>query len=113
VAESGYLNLIHIDDAANVIVEADKRGRTPRMFVVSDGHPVQRRAYYVELSRLLGAGRPQFVAPAADSPAASRSESSKRINNARLVAELDVRLAYPSFREGLAAIIAAENAGNA
>ncbi len=113
VAAHAYLNLIHIDDAANIVVEADQQVRPPRMFLVSDGHPVLRRAYYEELARLLGAGAPRFVAPAADSPAGSRAESSKRINNARLMAELDVRLVYPSFREGLAAIVAAENAGDA
>ncbi len=112
VAEHGYLNLIHIDDAAKIVVQANRRVRPPRMFVVSDGHPVQRRTYYEELARQLGAPVPRFVAPAADSPGASRAESSKRINNARLVAELDVRWAYPSFREGLAAIVAAEKPGD-
>ncbi len=113
VAERGYLNLIHVEDAADVVLAAERHAQPPRTYVVSDGHPVERRVYYDELARLLGAPPPQFSSPAADSPAASRAESSKRIKNARLVAELHVPLGFPSFRQGLAAIVAAESASGA
>jgi nucleoside-diphosphate-sugar epimerase len=113
--EHGWLNLIHVDDAAAAVVAADKRAAPPRTLIVSDGHPVERRAYYEELARLLGAPPPSFAASAPGSPAASRAESSKRVSNARLVAQLGLRLRYPTYREGLAAVVAAENAapGNA
>lgn len=108
-ASTGHLNLIHVDDAAGIVLAAEERARPPRTYVVSDGHPVERREYYEELARQLAADAPRFVAPAADAPAAQRAAASKRINNARLMAELGVSLAYPSFREGLAAIVASEN----
>lgn len=111
VAEHGFLNLIHVDDAASVIVEVDRQTQPPRTFIVSDGHPVERREYYRELARLLGASPPTFVTPTADSPAGSRSETSKRASNARLVAELSPPFSYPSYRDGLAAIVAEEHSG--
>lgn len=107
--EVGYLNLIHVDDAAQIVLAAEQRATPPRMYVVADGNPVERREYYDQLARLLAADPPRFAALPVDAPAARRAASSKRINNARLMAELGVSLAYPSFREGLAAIMAAEN----
>lgn len=108
VPASGCLNLIHIDDAAAVVVAASERARPPRTFLVSDGHPVERREYYTQLARLLGVKSPAFVSPPANDPAAIRSSADKRVSNARMVAELAVLLNYPSYREGLAAIVAAE-----
>ncbi len=67
-----------------------------------------RREYYVELARLLGAPPPKYEAPPADSPALARASADKRVRNARMLAELGITLAYPSYREGLAAILAAE-----
>lgn len=104
----GYLNLIHLHDAASTVVAADQRAVPPRTYVVSDGHPVERRRYYEELARLLGAPSPSF-APPVDSAANLRAASDKRVANARMLGELGVQLAFPSYREGLAAIVTAEN----
>lgn len=102
----GYLNLIHVDDAASVVLAAEVRSPLPNLLIVSDGHPVPRCEYYAELARLLGAPPPQYASPAEDSPAAARAAASKRVRNTRLVQQLAVQFAYPSYREGLAAIIA-------
>jgi nucleoside-diphosphate-sugar epimerase len=107
----GYLNLIHVDDAAAVVLAAE-RAPTPRVYVVSDGHPPRRRDYYMELARLAEAPPPRFSAPPSDAPAAQRAGADKRACNARLLRELDVRLAYPTFREGLAAIWRDEDSGS-
>jgi nucleoside-diphosphate-sugar epimerase len=101
----GYLNLIHVDDAVSAVLAAEARGKPPALYVLSDGHPVARREFYAELARLAGASAPRFELPAAGSPKAQRAESSKRVNNARIVRELGLRLEYPSYREGLAAIL--------
>jgi nucleoside-diphosphate-sugar epimerase len=102
---AGNLNLIHVEDAASVVIAAEQSAPLPRLYLVSDGHPVQRRTYYEELARLLGAPVPSFTTTDADSPAARRAESSKRIRNDRLRRELGVTLRYASYREGLAAIL--------
>ncbi|MBI3838316.1 MAG: NAD-dependent epimerase/dehydratase family protein [Planctomycetia bacterium] len=108
-----YLNLIHVDDAASVVLAAAERAKPPRTYVVSDGHPVQRRAYYEELARLLGAPPPKFAPPPPDAPASVRAASDKRARSARMLAELGVTLQYPSYHEGLAAIVATERAERA
>ena len=104
VEESGYLNLIHVDDAVQVVLAAEQ-ARLPNLFVVSDGHPVRRGEYYRQVARQLNV-TPRFAPPPADSAQASRASSSKRIRNARVCAELGIRWQYPDYKHGLAAILA-------
>ncbi|MFO0788892.1 MAG: SDR family oxidoreductase [Pirellulales bacterium] len=107
---SGYLNLIHVDDAADVVVAAatcELRENGPRIYCVSDGHPVQRGEYYSEVAKQIGASPPRFVEPDPSSPRAARAASSRRVRNDRMLAELRVTLAYPDYRAGLAAILSA------
>lgn len=108
VPVDGYLNLIHVDDAVETVLAAEHRGNPPRTYIVSDGHPVIRRTYYEELARLLAAPAPRFSEPVADSAALARSRVDKRLSNARMLRELGVQPAYPSYREGLAAIVRGE-----
>jgi nucleoside-diphosphate-sugar epimerase len=108
---AGWLNLIHVDDAARVVVAADawlaarQASDGPHVFNVSDGKPVIRGDYYAEVARLLGAPPPVFIAPPTDSPAALRASANRRIDNEKMLREFRVRLSYPSYREGLAAIL--------
>jgi nucleoside-diphosphate-sugar epimerase len=104
---AGWLNLIHVDDAARIVELAASRLQPPKLYVVSDGQAVVRGDYYRELARLLGAPEPRFIEPPANSPAAQRAASDKRINPGRLFADLQPTLLYPSYREGLAAIVCA------
>ncbi len=101
----GYLNLIHVDDAARVVLAAEARAPGGTIYCVSDGRPVVRREYYERLAWLTGSPPPTFAPPLPDSPASQRAGSSKRVRNERLLRELHVRLVYPSYREGLAAIV--------
>ncbi|HEY4313542.1 MAG TPA: SDR family oxidoreductase [Pirellulales bacterium] len=103
---AGWLNLIHVDDAASVVLAAEKVARGPRYYLVSDGRPVARRDYYRQLAQLLEAPPPRFIAPDATLPSAVRAASDKRVSNSRLRNELGVHFAFPSFREGLAGIVA-------
>jgi nucleoside-diphosphate-sugar epimerase len=105
---NGWLNLIHVDDAARLIALAARKLAPPRTFVVSDGRPVERKEYYAELARLLGAPPPRFVESPSPSPAAARASSDKRVNPRRIMEALHPELLYPSYREGLAAILKAE-----
>ena len=111
VPSAGWLNLIHVDDAAAIVVASDRWAAEnpvdagPEIFCVSDGHPVVRADYYREVARHIQAAEPRFVAPDPASPAASRAESNKRIANSKLVHTLRYELRYPTYREGLAAIL--------
>lgn len=101
----GWLNLVHVEDAARIVLLAEERAVPPRTYVVSDGQPVVRAEYYKELARLLSAPPPQFVDPPVGSPAGQRAASDKRVNPRRMLKELQPSLLYPSYREGLSAIV--------
>jgi nucleoside-diphosphate-sugar epimerase len=107
-AAESTLNLIHIDDAARVVLAAEAHAKPPRTYVISDGHPALRRDYYEELARLLNAPPPAFAPPDPSAARTGRSAGDKRIDNTRMKRELGGQLLYPSFREGLAAIVAEE-----
>jgi nucleoside-diphosphate-sugar epimerase len=105
---AGHLNLIHVEDAASIVVAASNLAPLadgPRVYCVSDGHPVQRGDYYREVAQRIGASPPQFTAPDPNSPRAARAEADRRIRNDRMLADLKVELAYPNYRAGLAAIL--------
>ena len=110
-AESqGWLNLIHVADAASVVLAAEDmelagRVERPRLYCVSDGHPVQRRDYYCEVARRIDAPAPTFVPPLPETPRSERATSDRRVKNARMLAELQVKLVFPDYRSGLAAIL--------
>jgi nucleoside-diphosphate-sugar epimerase len=108
VPVDGFLNLIHVDDAASIICQAESHSHPPRTYLVSDGHPVIRGEYYRHLAELLGAPPPRFETSSLESAAAQRAASDKRINNGRLLREVAPKFQFPSYREGLAAIVAAE-----
>lgn len=114
---AGWLNLIHVDDAARIAVAIDRwlaeRGEEdgPHVFCVSDGAPAVRGEYYAEAARLIGAPPPRFTSPPADSPAAARAGADRRVSNAKLQKWMDeagIALQYPSYREGLAQILHAD-----
>ena len=105
---AGWLNLIHVEDAAGIVLLAERHAQLPRLYVVSDGQPVQRGDYYRELGRLVNAPPPQFVEPPPASPAAERAASDKRVNPRLMMTELSPTLRYPSYREGLAAIVCSQ-----
>ncbi len=106
IAVAGYLNLIHVADVVGTILACDRPTlSTPRTYVVSDGHPVLRIEYYRELCRLAGCPLPPIEPPPIESTTAERARGSKRISSARIQRELDLHFEFPSYHEGLAAIL--------
>ena len=108
--ESGYLNLIHVDDAAAAVQAAWRRVSLPpdqqRLFVVADDAPVIRGEFYREIARQCRVDPPRFTRPNPHSPISSRSESNKRVWNRRMKRELLCRLRFPDYRTGLAHVLA-------
>jgi nucleoside-diphosphate-sugar epimerase len=110
----GFLNLIHVDDAASVVLAASSAMTTsadgkPQLFCVSDGHPVKRHEFYREVARLTASPEPRFVAPEPTSARAERSRGNRRVRNDKMLSELKTALSYPDYRVGLAAILETEN----
>jgi nucleoside-diphosphate-sugar epimerase len=106
--EHGYLNLIHVEDAAEIVATAAARSPAPSLYNVTDGHPVLRGDYFREAARVMGAPSPQFLPPPENDPRAQRAASDKRVSNRALVMQLQPTFRYRSYREGLAAIAAEE-----
>jgi nucleoside-diphosphate-sugar epimerase len=99
---NAYLNLIHVDDAAQIVVAVEAHAKPPRTYLVADGHPVVRREFYSEVSHIFRTPPLLFEAPTAG--VARRGNTSKRVSNARLLSEVSVEFKYRTYREGLSAI---------
>ncbi len=100
-----WLNLIHVEDGASAVLAAEERGKVGRMYNVSDDQPVRRRDFYTTMAKLLKAPEPRFVAPEPGTPLPSHERANRRIVNRRLCEELGVRLTFPTYEEGLRAVI--------
>ncbi len=113
IPTTGYLNLIHVEDAASVVVAAAARRLENSaegvnglwLYCVSDGVPVPRIDFYTEVARQLGKEPPQFIEADPSSPRAQRASGNRRVSNARMLADLEIVLRYPDYRTGLAAIL--------
>ncbi|MCA9136126.1 MAG: NAD-dependent epimerase/dehydratase family protein [Planctomycetales bacterium] len=113
--ETGYLNLIHVRDAAHAVLAAWQRmgqcwdrppiGMQSRLYVVADDRPVVRGDFYREIANLCGAPIVRFKPPAADAPVRTRSESNKRVWNRKLRRDLLTSLEFPDCASGLADVL--------
>jgi nucleoside-diphosphate-sugar epimerase len=99
-----HVNLIHVDDAVTVVLAAEERARSGRIFNIADGFPIDRRAYLVEAARQLGLSLPNFRDPSPDIATARRG-GNKRVSNRRMTEELKVKLEYPTYLEGFEAAV--------
>ena len=60
--DGAFLNLIHVEDAVDVILAAEQRANVQSTYLVSDGNPTGHRQFYAEMARLLGRGPLTFCA---------------------------------------------------
>ena len=101
---------IHVDDLAAGLAASIARPRAGGIYNLCDDEPAANSDVVAYAARLLGVAPPPEVAlaDAELSPAALRFYAeSKRVSNARAKAELGWRPQYPTYREGLTAILAA------
>jgi len=116
VVKPGHLfGRIHRDDIALGVLAAIRQNRTAgvRIFNFSDDEPAASANVVVEAARLLGVAPPppvDFADAVAQMSPMGRSfwAENRRVANARTKAELGIAWQYPSYREGLAAILAEE-----
>lgn len=103
---------VHVDDLAAGLEASIARPRAGGTYNLCDDEPAPNSDVVAHAARLLGMQPPPEVSleDANLSPAAMRFYAeSKRVSNARAKAELGWRPAYPTYREGLAAVLAAES----
>lgn len=98
---------IHVEDIATVLEASIARPHPGRAYNVCDDAAAPPQDVVEYGARLLGIPVPPdtpFDQAALSPMALSFFADSKRVSNQRIKQELGVRLAYPSYREGLAAL---------
>lgn len=101
---------IHVADVGAVLAASLAHPHPGRAYNVADDLPSSPADVTTFACQLLGMPLPPeepFDAATLSPMAASFWSESKRVSNRRIKAELGVRLAFPTYREGLAAVLAA------
>ncbi|MGD9512420.1 MAG: SDR family oxidoreductase [Geminicoccaceae bacterium] len=99
---------IHVEDIATVLAASIARPRPGAIYNVCDDEPAPPDEVVAYAAGLLGVAPPpaQDYATAELSPMARTFyRDNRRVRNERIKSELGVKLAYPSYREGLAALL--------
>ncbi len=103
-------NRIHVDDIAKVLMASIAKPAPGRVYNLADDLPAPSADLITYACDLMGVAAPPEILfdQAVLSPMAREFwADNKRIDNGRIKRELDVRFAYPTWREGLDAIFAA------
>jgi nucleoside-diphosphate-sugar epimerase len=104
---------VHVDDIVQVLRASIERPNPSAIYNVADDEPAPPQDVITLACDLLGVEPPPEVPfSEADLSPMARSfyEDSRRIDNARIRQELEVDLLYPSYREGLLALLERERA---
>lgn len=106
--ESPYTNRIHADDLAQVCLAAAERGKAGEIYNVADGQPGTMSAYFKSIARHFGLPQPPQVGleearRIMSAGMLSYLRESRRLDNHKLLTELQVELQYPDLEAGLAA----------
>ena len=99
-AADAWLNLIHRDDAAELLACVATHPAARAIELGTDGTPLRRHEYYGFLASLIGAAPPRFEQPAGGDPG-------KRIDASGTARRLDFQPRFADFRVGLRAALAA------
>ena len=109
IKEGQVFNRIHVEDIAGTLEAAIARPHGGRIYNVTDDEPCPPQDVVAYAANLLGLPLPpplDFATAALSPMARSFYSESKKVRNARIKNELGVSLAYPTYREGLAALAA-------
>lgn len=106
--DDSYVNHVHADDLARMVVAALHRGQPNRSYNASDDAPQKMGDYFDLVADRFSLPRPPRVARAEARAVLpemlySFMSESRRLTNQRVKQELRVRLRYPTVREGIAA----------
>lgn len=113
-ADGGWSNRIHIDDLAGIAYRAATEHWPHTLYNACDGQPTRRSTYSDSLAGKLGLDAPPRISwsEAEQRFSAMRLSflrESRRLSNARLLADTGFRFRFADFRDGLAASLKAES----
>lgn len=107
VKQGQLFSRIHVDDIAATLAASMARPHAGRIYNVCDDEACPPQDVIAYAAQLLGLPPPPeipFESAQLSSMARSFYADSKRVSNARMKNELGIRLAYPTYREGLSAL---------
>lgn len=107
---------IHVEDIATVLQASIDHPNPARIYNVCDDEAAAPAEVTAFACRLLGVPPPPLIpfetaAASMSAMALSFWRDNRRVDNARMKRELGVRLRYPTYREGLNALAAMQEAG--
>jgi nucleoside-diphosphate-sugar epimerase len=108
IVKPGHVfNRIHVIDIANVLAASIKSGGGHDIYNVADDEPASSEDVLLYAAQLLGVAPPppMPIASIESSMARSFYSECRRVSNQRIKNDLGVTLAYPTYREGLRAIL--------
>ena len=111
IKDGQVFSRIHVDDIAQTLKASIDRPNPVRAYNLCDDDPAPPQDVIAYAAELLGVPLPPAIPfeEAEMSPMArSFYAESKRVRNDRIKEELGVRLRYPTYREGLTALLSAE-----
>lgn len=111
--EAPFSNRIHIDDLVKVCVAAMASEQDDALYNVSDGHPSTMVDYFNRIADLAGLTRPPLVnreeaEKVLSAGMLSYMNESRRLDNSKMLQELEISLDYPDLETGLKACFNAD-----
>lgn len=100
LGQQGHINLIHVTDAAGIVVQIAENKIVGEMFLVSDGQPADRKQFYEFIAGQVGAG-PIDWAVQTRVDVSRRSAADKKISNEKLLKKTSYPFRFPNFRIGI------------
>ena len=103
-----WSNRIHADDLAKICIAAASAASQSTVYNVADNQPSTMSDYFIAVAEKAGLPAPKELnwqqAEAELSPAMlSYLHESRRMDNSKMLHELNIELTYPSLKEGLSA----------
>lgn len=111
IKEGQVFSRTHVDDIAQIVAASIAMPSPGRAYNVCDDDPAPPQEVIAHAAELLGLPVPPAIPfETAEMTPMARSfyAESKRVRNDRIKTELGVKLKYPSYHEGLAALLAQE-----
>ncbi|SNB66079.1 Nucleoside-diphosphate-sugar epimerase [Arboricoccus pini] len=99
---------IHVDDIVRVLMASIAKPSPGRIYNVCDDEPAPSQDVVGHAAKLMGVPPPpELPFETAELPPMARSfySANRRVRNERIKRELGVTLAFPTYREGLAALL--------
>jgi nucleoside-diphosphate-sugar epimerase len=99
---TNYVSRIHLDDLATIVAACFENGKDSSTYVLGDLQPSTQLETISWLCEQMGLALPDFVSLSEVSPTL---RGNRRIDSSKVLADFDLTLRYPTYREGYGEIL--------